>query len=479
MVKKITGLKIAYWIVIAIIVIAAIAFRLDLYLFGRSIWFDEAALFLNIKNGTYRDLFSNLLLNQAAPPMFLVLTKFLTSLLGYAEYVLRFLPFIAGLISIFLFYKVALEFLKREACTALAMVLFAFNINLIYYSQEFKQYSFDVLFTLAALYIALKLNFNDKRTVLAGGIALALMPWFSHASIIVVFSIFTVYFFKFIKQKKSNYKLFIIPSLINMPFYFIHHLKSANGNEFLHNFWSLCYLDKTATNLLELMRDNVQYIFAPFKGIVWLLIIVLIIGSAMFFKSDKFKFWLLLTPYFVLLMLAYLHLYPYGDRLTLFLTPMFIIIFSKIFCRIRLQYFTVIFLIICSLSAPNFIKMYKNMKNLPAQGKQIFEILADKYREGDIVVVNEFSNAEFSYYSYLNNFKPDNIIKEDYKTLKTPADYQNFLKKLPQNYNYWFFTTQIFPTLSTKEYIQDWAITGRKPINIYTKGASDLYYVRN
>jgi len=477
--KNITGLNIFYWVLIAFIVIVAIGFRLDLYFFERSIWFDEAALYINLKEHSYLNLFSNLSLNQAAPPFFLAATKFLVNHFGYSEFVLRFLPLLAGLLSIFLFYKVASKILIHPPAIIFAMALFAVNINLIYYSQEFKQYSFDVFFTLLAIFIFLKLDYKSKISSFIAGFALALLPWFSHASIIITFSIFLISFVNRLKEPKNKFLFFVMPAVVNAPIYYFVHLKNAQGNEFLKDFWSSCYLDSRATNLLELLIENLQYTFAPIKGLSWFILLILIVASVLFFKSDKQKFWLLLTPYFVLLVLSFFHFYPYCDRLTLFLTPIFILIFSRIFAPLKPIYFVAIFMIAIFSIAPNFFKMYENMKNLPAQSKNIFKILRSEYSQGEVVVLNEFSKAEFSYYSDLTGFKPDSVIVEDYKTLVTPAQYEQFLRKLPKNYNYWFFTTQIFPTISTKEYIQNWAFLTKRPIKVYTKGASDLYYVRN
>ena len=102
---------------------------------------------------SYAGLTSPLDYNQGAPIGFLLLVKASTELFGRSEYALRLVPFIFGIVSVLLFYRVARDFIVPSA-VPLAVALFAILPPLVYYSSEVKQYSGDVMATLLLLGMA-------------------------------------------------------------------------------------------------------------------------------------------------------------------------------------------------------------------------------------------------------------------------------------------------------------------------------------
>ncbi|MFH0963206.1 MAG: glycosyltransferase family 39 protein, partial [Planctomycetota bacterium] len=117
--------------------------RLRQYLFNRSLWGDECMLLSNLAERSFAGLLQPLSHNQAAPPGFLFLTKTAISAFGTSEYALRLVPLIAGLIALFLFYKVARRALTPGA-VPIALVLFAVSEYVVYYASEIKQYETDI-----------------------------------------------------------------------------------------------------------------------------------------------------------------------------------------------------------------------------------------------------------------------------------------------------------------------------------------------
>ncbi len=89
---------------IALLFLAGILLRLRQYLTGRSLWADEAMLALNIVNRNFGELLKPLDYDQGAPLGFLLVEKLFNLLLGRSEYALRLLPFLLGLLSLWLFY---------------------------------------------------------------------------------------------------------------------------------------------------------------------------------------------------------------------------------------------------------------------------------------------------------------------------------------------------------------------------------------
>jgi len=129
------------------IICFGIVLRLRQYLFNRSLWLDEALLTLNIISRSFLELLQPLDYRQGAPIGFLFLEKLAVQLFGNSEYVLRLFPFLCGIISLFLFYKVATHYINIKA-VLIALGLFAISGWLVYYSSEVKQYSSDVAIVL-------------------------------------------------------------------------------------------------------------------------------------------------------------------------------------------------------------------------------------------------------------------------------------------------------------------------------------------
>jgi predicted membrane-bound mannosyltransferase len=134
----------------ACLILIGVALRLIEYLHNRSMWWDESMLALNILHRTARQLWQPLDYNQGAPIGFLLLERLAVNMFGQGELALRLVPLISGILSVFLFYRVALRFLTPLGAR-ISMALFAISDTLIYYSAEVKQYSTDVAVALLVI----------------------------------------------------------------------------------------------------------------------------------------------------------------------------------------------------------------------------------------------------------------------------------------------------------------------------------------
>lgn len=152
-----------YWyhILIFAIIICAIVFRVEA-LHIRESWWDEAALAYNfVENEGILWTFKPLAHFQMAPPLFLILTKFVTSIFQGTEWSYRIIPFLSSIISIPVFYILSTKFLTQKRAVIFANFLYAVNFALIRWATEFKQYSGDILiFMLAFLWLN---NFDKKE----------------------------------------------------------------------------------------------------------------------------------------------------------------------------------------------------------------------------------------------------------------------------------------------------------------------------
>jgi len=104
-----------------------ISLRLRQYLFNRSLWFDEASLSLNVVDRNVTTLLTEpLAYIQTAPPGFLVAARSMVVALGPSDWVLRLVPFIAGVSVVLLSVVVA----RRELTSTVGRWTFVGLVSL-------------------------------------------------------------------------------------------------------------------------------------------------------------------------------------------------------------------------------------------------------------------------------------------------------------------------------------------------------------
>lgn len=119
---------------------------------GRSLWLDEAYLAVNILERNFGELHRPLEYSQSAPWLFLLGSKAMLSLWGPSELVLRFIPLIASILSLGVFWRLA-----RKCCDGwvvpVCVAIFAFAHQPLFYAQELKQYSLDIFLCTVVLWL--------------------------------------------------------------------------------------------------------------------------------------------------------------------------------------------------------------------------------------------------------------------------------------------------------------------------------------
>lgn len=315
------------------------------YFLDRSLWIDEAFIALNLIERSLPELLQPLSYRQGAPFGFLALEKLALIGLGTSEWVLRLVPFLAGIVSLWLFRAVALRF-ANVTTAVMAMALFAFCDRLIYFAAETKQYSTDVAITLL-LYIVLIHPSAQTSTpqltwlrcgwmAFIGGVSL----WFSHPAIFVLAGVGLTLAAQAISRKHWQqvwqYLLIFAAWLMSfIAFYFIS-LRSLTNNEALQNSF-----DGNHNAFMPLIPTSIQDVnwfienfFAffdsplslPAQGLAAL---CFVIGVYAIGHKDKFKLSFLLAPVGMTLLASGLHQYPFKARLLLFMVPLVFLILAE------------------------------------------------------------------------------------------------------------------------------------------------------
>jgi hypothetical protein len=127
------------------------------YLRQAPVWHDEAALLVNVLDKDYPELLGPLLLDEAAPPLFLWLERTAYLMLGDSPLAWRLVPFLASCGALLLMVYVARQTLT-PAAVPWAVLLFAFSEQLLWHACEAKPYGVDVFVAVlsASLYCALR-----------------------------------------------------------------------------------------------------------------------------------------------------------------------------------------------------------------------------------------------------------------------------------------------------------------------------------
>ena len=320
----------------AIAVVYGIIVRMSLYFANRSLWTDELFLAMNIRHRSYIELLSTLDYNQAAPPLFLCIERFAVQVFGENELSLRFFPLLAGIAALFLIYRLAFLMLPGLAAL-LSISLFAVLRYTVYFSNELKPYSIDLFVSLilfSLLWGARKEVFDWPKTILISLVG-SLCIWVSYpavftllaAEITVLFENPVSKYKQLFKSRFTAYACWIV-SFIGM--YWLS-VAGALDNSSLVDSWSVRY-PSSIFDLFWLLDAMGRFFYRPlgFQGVTEVLaMLAFVVGCAALWHRNRLLLVSLLSPFIVTLAAAFVHKYPFRDRLILYLVPYALFILSS------------------------------------------------------------------------------------------------------------------------------------------------------
>lgn len=323
-------------LLLAGIAAAGAALRLYFFFVNRSLWLDEAMLALNLVRRSPAELLLPLDYAQGAPLGFLYAQKLVITLAGAGEYALRLLPLAAGLAALPLVYWQYRNYGAKP--TALfGFLLFSLAYFLIYYASEAKQYSVDVLFVILLFLAGRPLLAPPCRTrALAGFAAVAALALcFSHPAVFVVTSFLAVSGVQAIARhhwRELGRLLLaaVAPGAAFLALYFLSFRQLAT-NDVLLDFWDFAFLPLPpwqhwawfpaafhAFFAKQLWADTPLFapVFTPLYDILFAAGII-----ALFWRNAAFAA-VYTLPFVLTIAASSLRLYPFADRMILFLTPL-------------------------------------------------------------------------------------------------------------------------------------------------------------
>ena len=459
--QKIYSSQIFIWI----IVIIGVLIRIRQYLVNRSLWVDEASLALNILKLNYKELLGPLFNGQAAPPFFLLLTKLFTKIAGCNEFVLRFIPFVSGIIALILFYPLARNFLSKKT-VPIAIAMFAFSNSAIYYSTEFKQYSLDLLFSVIILLFAIKVirsNYIIKDCFILGIIGI-LSTWISHSSIFVLIGIGFAFIFDVIIINRKidrriinyhNIKKIIVIGILWAISFLLHYLLILRfiPKEHFYKFWANYFIPFPPikyedfrwyiVNVVEIIKNPLS--FRLFYGFV---IVTLILGIYKFWnRENKMYLYFLCFPITAVMIASILIYYPLHGRLIIFTIPIFYILIAEGACQFfeffsnQKKYLAILFISLLLINP-----VASGIRNLitpilKEEIKTVIEYCMKNKEEKDKIYVYYGAKNAFEYYTFNKNVM---FLSSESGNRENPQNYLLELDKYKGEGRIWLIFSHVY-----------------------------------
>ena len=320
-----------------LLLLIGVVLRLRVYSNGRSLWFDETLLALNIIHRSTAGLFRPLDYYQGAPLGFLFLLKLATKIGGNGEFALRAIPLLAGLLSLFIFWRVA-ELNLSPRAVPLAVALFALSPTLIHFSSEAKQYSSDVAITLLLLWAATKFVGSSLTTSSLFSLSLlgAAAIWFSHPATFILAAIAATLLGSALLERNRTllWQVLSVAAIWSASFllcYFVS-LRLLASNQALLNYWRDSFPPHPLASLrgFHWLADAARKLFDEPAGLVDFLGLALFVaGSLALIRRDRKLAGFLLIPIGITFLASLLARYPFGGRLLLFLVPILLMVIAE------------------------------------------------------------------------------------------------------------------------------------------------------
>jgi hypothetical protein len=321
--------------------------RLWQYLANASLGVDEAALARNITARPLSALFTPLDFGQVAPPGFLLVEKAAVSLLGDQEYALRLFPLVCGLASLMLFDNVTKRIVGGPART-LAVMLFSLGLPFVYYTSQAKQYAGDIAAALVILRLAME--FVNGRVgwwhALQAGLAGAILPWFSYASIFALAGTGMVLTARTIRHRARAGQalgcVLLWAASASAALVVAVHNMNPDDSAFLHRYWTSGFMPLRPGHgdALRWMWNTLRGVFASFSNAPptldagmhfrrpWIFASFALVGTVLLWIQRRECAALLLAPLVILWAASAAELYPFSGRAALSVVPSLLILAS-------------------------------------------------------------------------------------------------------------------------------------------------------
>lgn len=315
--------KLNRWAVV--LIGAGLFWRLLRYLLCMPVWGDEAFIALNLMERDFSTILQPLDYMQVAPALFLLSELAVQKTLGASEYALRLLPLLAGLGSVFLFWRWCRLLLSGSAVT-FALGFFVLGYYPVRHAVEIKPYAYDQLAATGLLFLATAWLLQPQRTrygwFLAAALPLALAgsyPSVFLAGGVLLAATMTVG----TRRERPATAIWLACGLLTAATFLLVYQKVGNAQYHstgtpMQLYWKDSFPPSAVPALLRwLVNIHTGNLFAyPVggkNGGSTLTFLLFLIGACGFIRRSPRPIQLLLfAPFALTFIAAILHRYPYG-----------------------------------------------------------------------------------------------------------------------------------------------------------------------
>lgn len=447
------------WCIVAL----GLILRVRQYLANRSFWADEAALALNIVDRSFIGLTQPLGYHQAAPVGFLFIEKALILLFGSRDYILRIFPIFAGILGIYLIYRITSDYFGAFGLFALSM--FAFNSWMIFYSSELKQYGSDVMVTLLLIYLSLRCLKEDPqiRDFIWLGVAGTAAIWLSHVAVFILPGIgLALVVEKYARHRNIPFTwLFCLGSawFISFGLDYLLVLQYTAADKYFQSFWQKSFLPLPPwDNPAWLVNVYGKFLLVLLGRtdllLMYLIPVLAVIGGLLFFKRSQSMALILIFPFIMTMAASAWQKYPLTYRFMLFLVPLTLLLMAEgiggiyLFIAKRQRMVAVL---LCGI--PVSIMLLFSMQAVLAdfrspptikEIKPIMKYIEENMEPHDLIYVYHLVVPEFTYYAPFYHFDSENIIAGIFRLDQKKALNRFFddVNQLQGNKRVWFVMSQ-------------------------------------
>lgn len=437
--------EIGFYFFVAALLLLGIYFRVLFFSYGRPFWNDESAMALNLIPRSFGQLFLPMDYWQFSPPLFSCAAKFFSLFVSKYEYAYRIPALLSSILSIPVFFLFCKKFLEKKISLFFALMIFVFNYKLIYYSAELKQYSTDIVIFLLILLSFFYIDFTKiKNYVLVlTGLIFGLSFWFSYSAVFGVFCLGVVYLVKDIKNWKKYCFLFVPCAVSALFLYlFIHNISSS---DYLHSFWAKGFIAKNFSNLFDVIQANARFYFLNFSNKFFIYLLFFSGLICVFWKLKEVKYFLLVVPVIFACVLSYLHVYPFYDRVTIYLSSVIFVIMAKCFDVMNLRFKFLNVLVVSTLFFYFGFNQYLLVQSQVIEKRYYVEntpmflkIAESKMKEGDVLYIA--SQSYINYRMYKDTVKIKNVLVETMPAFYMD-EYKIMFNKLKNGTTYYLLMT--------------------------------------
>lgn len=432
--------------------------RLNRYLFNRSLFVDEANIALNVLGRDFAGLAQPLDYFQAAPFGWLLLIKLATIVLGSSEQALRFVPLVAGVAALALFYPLSRRYLTPVG-SLIGCVLLATTDPAIQWSVMVKPYSMDLLVAVAILLIATRTDWHDLSysnvvyVAALGGLAI----WFSYTAVFVLAAVglYALLRLRAPRRPRQLIALAIVGAvwLLSFAGMFAGTLQDIMQVDYLQDFWNPDFAPLPAPNLqaIDALFETFNSVFKDPVGVpaesggsvLYLLGLV-----ALLIRLPQ-EVVLLAGPILIAYFVSTARLYPFSDRLLLFSVPSFHLLIASGVERIsagvrRLGWLPVVALIGLLLYSPVRLGVSRGVHPRGYEEiRPVTEYVLEKFRPTDGLYIYYGAATPWQY--YLGRYAATDI-QYDLGTMArdNPGTYLEEVSSYQGRERVWFVFTHIY-----------------------------------